>query len=70
MQTDTTATHAAAIYAAAWHVRNTRTIHRTRYAQAVQRLGLTVRQVFNESEDFGPLLQAVADSLKTRDSAI
>lgn len=34
--------------------------------QAIQRLGLTVREAFNESEDFEALLTAVLDALQDK----
>ena len=54
----------AAIYSAAWWVRHySRPAQRKQKAQAVMRLGLAVRAAFATSEDFGPLLYAVCDSL-------
>lgn len=62
---------AASILNAAWWVRHyalQRTpAMRRRRAQAVQRLGLTVRDAFNRSEDFEPLLVAIVDGLRPRD---
>lgn len=40
--------------------------YRLRRAAAVQRLGLTVRRAFNQSENFEPLLIAVVDGLRPR----
>jgi hypothetical protein len=56
---------AAQIRNAAWMVRHYRRPHAgaTR-AQAIQRLGLTVRAAFNKTEDFEPLLIAVVEGLR------
>ena len=35
--------------------------------QAIQKLGLTVREAFTMSEDFEPLLAAICDGLRPRD---
>jgi hypothetical protein len=56
----------------AWMVRHyargaRSTIERTRRTQAIQKLGLTVRDAFNRSEDFEPLLAAVVDGLRPRE---
>ena len=64
MKNESTAVLCARIYNAAWWIR-----HRSRPAQKVQRaaailaLGLVVRQAFSESDDFEPLLRALADAL-------
>jgi len=66
MQPDQLAERIAAIYSAAWWVRHyCRPIHsqREKRAQALQRLGLTVRAAFEGSEDFEPILYAVCQSL-------
>jgi len=64
MQPDPTAAHVAAIYNAAWRVRDfTRPHQHERKAQAVARLGFTVRAAFNASADFEPLLYAIRDAL-------
>lgn len=42
-------------------------LHRTQRAQAIQQLGLIVREAFNQSEDFEALLAAVVDALRPRD---
>jgi len=66
-----TAARVAAILNAGWMVRNytlQRTLHdRQRRAQAIQHMGLVVRDAFAHSEDFEPLLGAVADGLRPRD---
>jgi hypothetical protein len=66
-----TTLHVAAIYSAGWwlrHYRRGRRMQRTSAQarlreQAIQRLGLTVREAFNASDDFEPLLVAVFNSL-------
>lgn len=63
-----TAELVASIYNAAWLVRHNgrggrSSTQRLERAQAIQRLGLTVREVFNASEDFEPLLIALFDGL-------
>jgi hypothetical protein len=64
MRNDHTAARCAEIYNLAWWIR-----YRSRPAQKVQRraavcaLGLAVRQAFRESDDFEPLLAALADAL-------
>lgn len=62
----------AQILNAAWLVRHyvrggRSTIQRKQRTQAIHELGLAVRHAFAESEDFEPLLAAVADGLKPRD---
>jgi hypothetical protein len=57
---------------AAWMVRHyarggRSTIQRTERTQAIQKLGLTVREAFSQSEDFEPLLAAVVDGLRPKD---
>jgi hypothetical protein len=42
-------------------------IQRTQRAQAILKLGLTVREAFNRSDDFEALLTAMADGLHPRD---
>lgn len=70
MAPDTTR-QVAEILNAAWMVRHyalQRTAAmRLRRAQAVQRLGLAVREAFNTSDDFEALLAAVVDGLRPRD---
>jgi hypothetical protein len=60
----------AAIRNAAWLVRHyalQRTeAMRLRRAQAIAALGLAVRQAFNETDDFEPLLVAIVDGLRPR----
>lgn len=62
----------AAILNAAYMVRHysrggrTRT-QRSERAQAIQRMGLTVRDAFNRSSDFEALLGAVATGLSQKD---
>jgi hypothetical protein len=66
-----TASHVAAILNAAWMVRHyarggrqsSASPARTQRAEAIHKLGLTVRQAFNASDDFETLLQAVVDGL-------
>jgi hypothetical protein len=58
---------AAAILNAAYYVRYyRRPVQRAQRAQAIKLLGLTVRQAFNETENFEPLLIAVVDGLRPR----
>lgn len=73
MNNNQTASHVAAIYNAAWMVRNyarggRTTIQRKERQQAIRQLGLTVRSAFNQSEDFEPLLVAVFDGLSPKDA--
>jgi hypothetical protein len=66
------AAHVARIYGAAWRVRHyargghMRTLQRAERAQAIRLLGLTVREAFNASDDFEPLLIAVFNGLNPR----
>ncbi len=70
-----TAQHVAEINNAAWWVRHYRRGGRMQRTssqamlrrQAIQRLGLAVREAFNASEDFEPLLVAVFASLSRDD---
>jgi len=63
-----TKAHVAAILNASWPVRQyVRPSQRLQRQQAILKLGLTVREAFNNSEDFEPLLAAVADGLRPRD---
>lgn len=62
----------SAIFNAAWMVRHYQrggrlTIQRLQRAQAIQRMGLTVRDAFNRSEDFEALLAAVVDGLRPKE---
>lgn len=70
-QTGATEHHIAAILNDWWMVRyyapqRTREM-RLRRAQAVQKLGLTIRHAFNSSDDFEPLLAAVLDGGRPKD---
>lgn len=60
-----TSAHVAAILNAWWMVRyyepGRTPTQRRQLAQAILRLGLTVREAFNNSDDFKALLSAVAD---------
>ena len=58
----------SAIQNAAWHVRNVRPVSRVRHAQAIQRLGVTVRAALAESDDFEAILAAVVDGLRPLDA--
>lgn len=50
------------------YVRGGRTsIGRARRTQAIQKLGLSVREAFNQSDDFEALLAAIVDGLRPRD---
>lgn len=67
-----TASHVAAILNAAWMVRHysrggRTSIGKAQRSQAIQMLGLTVREAFSNSDDFEPLLAAVADGLRPHD---
>ena len=42
-------------------------LQRAERTQAIQHMGLAVREAFNRSEDFEPLLAAVVDGLRPRD---
>jgi len=44
-----------------------RPAQRARRAQAILRLGLTVRAAFNSTDDFEPLLAALLDGLRPND---
>jgi hypothetical protein len=62
----------AAILNAGWMVRHYQrggrsSIHRLERQQAIQRLGLTIRDAFSKSDDFEPLLVAVVDALRPKD---
>lgn len=69
-----TAASVAAILNAAWMVRHyqrggrlTHSPLAIRRAQAIQQLGLIVREALNRSDDFEPLLAALVDGLRPRD---
>lgn len=66
------AEHIAAILNAAWMVRHYErggrtSTQRARRAQAIQLLGLTVREAFERSDDYESLLAAVVDGLRPKD---
>jgi hypothetical protein len=64
MNTDSTAAHCAAIYNLAWWVRHYgRPAMRGQRRRALAQLGARVRLAFSQTEDFEPLLHAVADGL-------
>lgn len=63
----------ARIYNAAWMVRyyargGRTTIQRDKRAHAIQDLGVAVREAFNVSEDFEPLLIALFDGLNAKEA--
>ena len=59
---------AAEIRHAAWMVRHyRRSAQRVQRAAAIRELGLVVRKVFNQSEDFEHLLNAIVEGLKPQD---
>lgn len=65
----------AAILNAAWMVRHhargarmsSQSPLREQRRLAIQHLGITVRDAFNKSQDFEPLLAAVCDGLRPKD---
>ena len=62
----------AAIYNDSYEVRyyhrgGRTSIGRARRAQAIQKLGLTLREALNRSEDFEAILAAIVDGLRPRD---
>jgi hypothetical protein len=64
-----TAAKVAAILNAAWMVRHYKrggrvAIQRAQRDQAIQKLGLIVRDAFSNSNDFEPLLAAIVDGLR------
>ena len=72
MDKGATQAHVAAILNASYMVRHyarggRSSLQRTQRSQAIQRLGLTVRDAFNESDDYEPLLAAVVDGLRPKD---
>jgi hypothetical protein len=71
MDSRDTAAHVAAILNSAWMVRHyalqRNHAQRLKRAQAIRKLGLEVREAFNSSDDFEPLLAAVVDGLRPRD---
>jgi hypothetical protein len=56
-----------AIYNDCWMVRHYQARNDQKLAQAIDKLGRTVRYVFAQSEDFHDLLQALSDGLSDRD---
>ncbi len=65
MRSDRTEQHVAAIYNAAWPVRYLCRPHQHELrAAAWHNLGLAARAAFNASDQFAPLLLAIADALK------
>lgn len=62
----------ASILNAGWMVRHYArgakgSTQRLERQQAILRMGLTIRDAFNKSEDFEPLLIAVVDGLRPKD---
>jgi hypothetical protein len=71
MAPDTTR-HVASILNDWWMVRHyvrggRSAIQKAQRQEAIRRLGLTIRDAFNSSEDFEPLLAAVLDGGRPRD---
>ncbi len=65
MLRDPTAAHVAAIYNAAWPVRYLCRPHQHELrAAAWYKMGLAARSAFNASDQFVPILLAIADALK------
>lgn len=69
MDSRDTAAHVASILNAAWMVRHyvrggRMSLQRAQRQQAIQKLGLAVREAFTVSDDFEPLLAAVVDGLR------
>lgn len=57
-----------AAYMVRHYVRGGRSsIGKAHRAQAIQQMGLAVREAFSQSDDFEPLLAAVANGLSPRD---
>jgi hypothetical protein len=55
-------------YLVRYYARGGRTsLHRLQREQAITYLGLAIREAFNKSDDFKPLLIAVVDALRPRD---
>lgn len=58
------AAHVAAICNAAWWVRYWQRPHQAaQHAAAIRTMGLAARAAFNSTEDFGPLLHAIARTM-------
>ena len=65
MRSDQTAQHVAAIYNAAWPVRQLCRPHQLEQrSRAWRHMGLAARAAFNASDQFAPLLLAIANALK------
>jgi hypothetical protein len=68
MHHELTAAHVALICNAAWWVRWwCRPHQRDKQARAIRELGLAARAAFNSTEDFGPLLYAIARTMPRED---
>jgi hypothetical protein len=64
LETDAAAAHISAVLNAAWWVRWwCRPHQRERRDQAMRELGLAARAAFNSTEDFAPLLYAIARAM-------
>lgn len=69
MEADALAAHVAAVCNAAWWVRWYARPHQAEQrAAAIRTLGLAARAAFNASEDFGPLLYAIARTLPAEEN--
>jgi hypothetical protein len=67
MQPDHVSEHVTAICSAAWWVRWWARPHQQdKRAEALRALGLAARAAFNATDDFGPLLYAIRDTLTER----
>lgn len=72
MESNETGALVAAILNDAWMVRHYRRggrvgVGKLQRAQAIQKLGVTVRNAFNASTDYETLLAALVDGLRPRD---
>jgi hypothetical protein len=68
MHADPSAAHVMALHEAAWLVRHyRRPVQRVQRAQAILKLGLTVREAFGACDDFEPMLIALVDGLHPQD---
>ncbi len=68
MRPDPLAAHVTAICNAAWWVRWwCRPHQREKQTAAIRELGLAARAAFNATEDFGPLLYAIARTMPAED---
>jgi hypothetical protein len=64
MLNDSTAARCAEIYNLAWSVRFcSRPVQKMQRRAAISKLGQAVRLAFRDSDDFEPMLRAIADSL-------